>query len=92
MTIFKIFKRDFPKVWKNAHSCLLLSGTLVHEGGVVTYGRGVFFGRGLSPGELSPGGLSSVAPKHVLLLLSPVGGRIIATLPVTLVPHMFLST
>ena len=27
MTIFKIFKRDFPKVLKNAHSCLLLSGT-----------------------------------------------------------------
>ena len=26
MTIFKIFKRDFPKVLKNAHSCLLLSG------------------------------------------------------------------
>jgi len=27
MTIFKIFKRDFPKVLKNRHSCLLLSGT-----------------------------------------------------------------
>jgi len=29
MTIFKIFKRDFPKVLKNAHSCLLLSGTQI---------------------------------------------------------------
>ena len=27
MTVFKIFKRDFPKVLKNGHSCLLLSGT-----------------------------------------------------------------
>jgi len=32
MTVFKIFKRDFPKVLKNRHSCLLLSGTqLVHN-------------------------------------------------------------
>jgi len=30
MTIFKIFKRDFPKVLKNAHSCLLLSGTQLY--------------------------------------------------------------
>jgi len=27
ITVFKIFKRDFPKVLKNGHSCLLLSGT-----------------------------------------------------------------
>ena len=31
MTIFKIFKRDFPKVLKNAHSCLLLSGTQLNQ-------------------------------------------------------------
>ena len=31
MTIFKIFKRDFPKVLKNRHSCLLLSGTHINH-------------------------------------------------------------
>jgi len=54
MTIFKIFKRDFPKVLKNAHSCLLLSGTQLW--GEVTPGaifgdcrlRGVGVVRGVS--------------------------------------------
>jgi len=30
ITVFKIFKRDFPKVLKNGHSCLLLSGTRLY--------------------------------------------------------------
>jgi len=34
MTVFKIFKRDFPKVLKNGHSCLLLSGTHIMSGPV----------------------------------------------------------
>ena len=37
MTIFKIFKRDFPKVLKNAHSCLLLSGTQKIESVFIWY-------------------------------------------------------